>query len=308
MRVEIGTVLLAAAAALAAAAGPALEVSTAVSECRVGDRVAVRVAARGAGDLLWGEPQVTAGDDDRWAVSGGPRRLSGSRPPAWELVLVPMEVGELELPAVEVTVRDGDVSRTVGAGALPSVTVETVLPEAEDPEPAPLRAPLGVGGFPWEWVVPALVPTLVVAAVLAVWGRRIRGGASGGRPAAVPPLNELESLLDRLAGRVGREPCEGLCDQLAYGVRRYLQRQSEQPVMDMTSYEVRQLVRELQWPDDVQRGVPLVMSTADRVRFARRAADQGELRRVLEVARSAARSIEDERLRREAGRTEEAAT
>jgi hypothetical protein len=178
--------------------------------------------------------------------------------------------------------------------------VETVLPETEDPEPAPIRDPLGVSGFPWEWIVPAMVPALVVTALLAAWGRRLRSTDGSARRQPLPPLDELESLLDRLATRVGREPAEGLCDQLAHGVRLFLQRQSERPAVDMTSFEVRQLIREMEWPEPAQRGVPLVMSTVDRVRFARQPADDSELRDILTVARGAARCIEDDRRRREA--------
>jgi hypothetical protein len=76
-------------------------------------------------------------------------------------------------------------------------------------------------------------------------------------------------------------------------MRRYLQRQSMHPAADMTSYELRLLVRDLGWPDNARRLLPSVMSTADQVRFARVAAVDGDFRSALHSAREVARSIDD---------------
>jgi hypothetical protein len=173
------------------------------------------------------------------------------------------------------------------------VTVSSVLPEGDDPEAAPIRDPLGVEGFPWEWVVPLAVPMLLAAGLLAMWSRRWRRGDVAAARTEVSPLAELEALLDRLEARVGHEPNEGLCDQLAFGLRRYLQRQSDRPAEDMTSFELRGLIREMEWPDDAQRGVPTVTATVDRVRFGREPVDELELRRAVTTTRDLARSIDE---------------
>jgi hypothetical protein len=254
--------------------------------------VPVRVAGRGGGDALWGELEVSDGSGDRWAVAEGPRELAGTRPPAWELTLVPLETGDLELPSLQVALREGETSRQLSASSLPTVTVASVLPEEGDPEAAPIRDPLGVGGFPWEWVLPLAVPAMVMAVGLAMWSRRRRqpGALLPGRP--LPPLEELEKLLDRLETRVGHDPADGVYDRLAFALRHFVQRQCDHPAEDMTSFELRQLIRELGWPDEVQRGVPQVMATADRVRFGRAATDEGELRRALGTTRETARAID----------------
>jgi hypothetical protein len=210
------------------------------------------------------------------------------------MVMVPLAVGELELPPVTVSVRDQSGSRQVRSASSPVVSITSVLPEDEAPEPAPLRDPLGVGGFPWEWVVPLSVPMLVVVSLLAMLGRRMRGSHSvAGSPAEAPPLDELEAVLVRLEERVGCEPAEGICDRLAFALRHYLQRQSGRPAEDMTSFELRQLVRKLQWPDETRRGVLEVTATVDRVRFAREAADEHELRQALAIARTLARAVDE---------------
>lgn len=290
-------VVLAALVSVAAAsfAAPAeLEVAVSTTSPRIGDRVPVRVAARGGEDLMWGELSVGVEADGSWVVVDGPREISGASPPVWELVLAPMAVGELSLPVLSAGVRgtDGEVGEAVTA-ELPTVNVVSVLPTEEEAQPAPLRDPVGVSGFPWEWVLPAAMPVLGAALALVWWGsrRRMRGGVAG--VMVLAPFEELIALLDRLEGRIGREPGESICDRLAGGLRHYLERASSQPAEEMTSFELRLLARQQEWPEDVQRGIQAVMRVADRVRFGRFAADDSELRRAIETTRGVARCLED---------------
>jgi hypothetical protein len=256
---------------------------------------------------MWGELNVAESAEGPWALVDGPREVGGARPPAWEVVVVPLQVGDLVLPAMSVSAREaGGEAREVELAEPPSVTVESVLPEGDDVEPNPLRDPVGVGGFPWEWVLPVAVPLLGLALGLAWWSRRRQTGTAGAGVPEMPPLAELESLLERLGSRLGREPLEGVCDGLASGLRRYLARQSGEPAADMTSFELRLLARRCGWPEDVQRAIQEAMGVADRVRFARVAADEARLRRTLEEVREAARGI-DRRLAEEAAVAEEAA-
>ena len=286
--------ILAAACVGLAGEPPALEVTVPEAAVSVGDRVPVRVMARGGEDLMWGELEVGEGAEESWAVVDGPHELAGARPPAWELVLAPMEVGEIEMPAFNVIVRDaGGEAREISASDGPLVRVASVLPpgEGEEVQPAPLRDPLGVSGFPWEWVLPAAAPMLALAAALTWWGRRRKGveGTSAPPPA---PFDELESMLVKLETRVGREPAEGVCDRLAVGLRHYLERRCGEPAEEMTSFELRLLTRKLGWSEAIQRGVQSVMGTTDRVRFGRFPTDDQELRRAINTARDAAVEIE----------------
>jgi hypothetical protein len=281
-------------AALAGAADPvALELSVGSDPVRVGDRVPVRVAARGGEELLWGGLEVAAPPDGPWVVFDGPREIPGTRPPVWEVVLIPLEVGELALPSLTATVRNAEgVGSEVTADETPKVQVATVLPEGDEVEPVPLRDPVGASGFPWEWVLPLAVPVLAAVACLAWWHRRRK---SVGGPGAVPrlkPLAEFEALLDRLGARVGREPSEGVCDRLAAGMRRYLERQSGQPAEDMTSFELRLMARRLGWSEGVQRSLQEIMGVADSVRFGRLPVDEAGLRRVLDLALNLARDLD----------------
>ena len=287
-------VLISLVAGTAASAPAELEVVLSSQSARVGDHVAVRVAARGGEDLMWGELKIAVEAAGSWAVVEGPGEVAGARPPVWELVLAPMELGELELPAVAASVRaaDGEASE-IGAVELPSINVVSVLPAEEEAQPVPLRDPLGVGGFPWEWVLPMAMPILGLAAALAWWGRRRLTRDGVPTVPVLAPFDELAALLDRLDQRVGREPGEAICDRLAGGLRHYLERATTEPAEEMTSFELRLLARRQGWPDVVQRGIHSVMGIADRVRFGRVAADDGELRRAIETSRDVARCLED---------------
>ncbi len=297
MRTEISILLVLLAVTCGVAAEePTLDVMVSGDTFRVGDRVAIRVVARGGENLLWGELQLAADAEGRWALVEGPREIPEARPPAWEAVVAPLELGELELPSPLAVVRSDDgTTSEVSAAKLPAVTVVSVLPEEGDAEPQPLRDPVGVTGFPWEWVLP-LVALLLVPLVGVAWmvfgvSRRLLGQAVSGRP-VVSPLDEFEDLLSRLGDRIGREPSEGVCDRLASGLRHYLQRQCGEPAEDMTSFELRLLVRRLGWPEGIQRGIHGVMTTVDRVRFGRIPSDESEMRTILGTSAEAARAID----------------
>jgi hypothetical protein len=243
---------------------------------------------------MWGELRVAIEPAGSWAMVEGPRELTGAHPPVWELVLAPMATGELVLPVIAAGVRAGDGEASeIGAAESPTVNVISVLPEDQEAQPAPMRDPLGVSGFPWEWVLPLAVPVLGAAAAVAWWGRRRRRGRVAAVVTVLAPFDELSALLDRLDGRVGREPAESICDRLAGGLRRYLERISGEPAGEMTSFELRLLSRAQEWPDAVQRGIQAVMSVADRVRFGRFPADDLELRRAISSGRDVARCLEE---------------
>ena len=146
--------------------------------------------------------------------------------------------------------------------------------------------------------MPLSVPVLIAAAALAWWSRRRRPERARGEIPTQPPLAEIEALLDRLGERLGREPSEGICDRLAAGMRRYLERQSNQPAEEMTSFELRLLARRLGWSESVQRGIQEVMAVADSVRFGRVPTDETRLRRILDLARDVARDLDGQIARR----------
>jgi hypothetical protein len=281
------------AAGSVCAAQPSLDVSVPDGEVFIGDRVSVRVIARGGDDWMWGDLTVRVRPDGPWEVVEGPRPVSGARPPAWEVILAAMAVGEEALPEIEVTARPPDSEpQVVTPSQTHRITVASVLPADQEVEPAPLRDPVGVGGFPWEWVLPAAAAAAPLLALLAWWIMRRRSLETGDAAISLPPIDQLERLLERLMATVGREPAEGVCDRLAQGFRRYLERRSGEPALEMTSYELRGLARGNRWPETVQRSLQIIMATVDGVRFGRRRIPEAELVGAIEAAADVGRELE----------------
>ena len=288
----MAVILATAVAASAGAVEPSLEVAAPSGPVAVGDRVPVHVQAHGDGGM-WGELTVRVSPDGPWAVVDGPREIEGSRPPAWELILVPLKVEQLALPEMTTTLRSEDGAvRTVAPVAASSVNVASVLPPDQEVEPAPLRNPLGVHGFPWEWVVPILLVLIPALAIQHWWLRRRRDRSIEDETSHLPPLEQLEVLVRELSETLGVTPAEQVCDRLASGFRRYLERRTGEPALEMTSFELRVLARDRRWPEPVQRALHRVMQVADGVRFGRRILPVAELLQAITAALDGAGDLE----------------
>lgn len=287
-------VLIAFSATAVVAEEPSLELEASPTSVRVGDRVEVVASARGGDSgLLWGELTAALEPGGPWELVDGPVSVAGTRPPVWKLTLVPMALGDQALPSITVSARSADgEAAEIKSNPPATISVVSILTgEEDDQTPAPLRDPIGVRGFPWEWVLPitgVLLPLLVGVAWL--WRGRGRSGTAG--RVVMPPLAELEALVSDLEGRVGREPADGVCDRLAAGLRRYLERRTGEPAEEMTSFELRLLARDRGWPEATQRLVQRVMGLADGVRFGRDPSTDDELRGAIGRALDAARSVE----------------
>ena len=293
MRVGIVLGVAALAAASGLASEPTLEVSAPSTAVTVGDRVQLRVQARGGEQWLWGELTVAVTADGPWAVVDGPHEVAGADPPAWQLTLAPMKTGTLPLPELRASVRPPDgAPRAVTPAEGVSIEVASVLPAEGEAEPAPLRDPVGVHGLPWEWLVPILIVLIPALALQHWWLRRRRRAVVAEDGADLPPFKQLEELARSLEADLAGGPVELVCDRLAAGLRRYLERRTGEPAQEMTSFELRSLARRLAWPEAVQRGLHRVMQLVDSVRFGRRTASEGELRQAIGAAVEPARGLE----------------
>ncbi|MCD4750324.1 MAG: hypothetical protein K8R59_13210 [Thermoanaerobaculales bacterium] len=276
------------------ASDAALELRVSGETFEVGDPIAVRVQARGGEGSLWGDLSLQTQDQDSWAIITPPREVPGAEPPAWEVVLAPLKIGAMELPILVAGLRDdeGEVLEILSNEG-PSITVATVLAADDDGAPAPLHDPVGVHGFPWEWVLPLFLLLAPLVAVAALWWRRRRrAGADVLEAGALPPFEELQQLLEDLRARVGLLSAPEVCDRLAGGVRRYLERRTGEPAAEMTSHELRLLARRSNWPSEIQASLQSVTGVADGVRFGRRGVGDAELIAARETTLDVGRHLE----------------
>ena len=275
------------------AADASLEIRIPDHAVTVGDRVSVRVQAQGGDDGLWGDLALSPGFEKSWAVAEGPREIPRATPPAWEIILVPLALGDLELPKIEASLRDADGQVVnIAPSETSTITVASVLAPEDEGQPSPLRDPVGIVGFPWEWVAP-LLSILLPLLVLAAWWWRRRSGVNV--DAGVPrlaPIDELERLLGEVQDEIGRNPAEVVCDRLAFGIRRYLERRTGEPAAEMTSHELQILARQAGWPKNVQPGLLRLTGVADGVRFGRRSVADSDLVATAQVAGDIGRELE----------------
>jgi hypothetical protein len=223
----------------------------------------------------------------------GPRELAGARPPAWEVVLAPLAVGEQVVPEMSTTVRiGGEEPVTVPLSDRPQVEIASVLPPDGEADPAPLDDPVGARGFPWEWIAPALMLALPLAAGAWWLGRRTRAGDEDVEERR-SPREQLGDALAAVRDALGHEPSEITCDRLAEAVRTYLERRGGAPAREMTSFELRLLARGRGWPDSLQRDLASVLATVDGVRFGRRPVERSALVAAVDAAGSVADVLEE---------------
>jgi hypothetical protein len=271
----------------AAAAGPSLEVALEPSSCTIGDPVeatlVLRLDAADAGQPVafpaWGESWGELAVLESGAVERRPGSGGGVEH-RQRLRVAAYTVGAVEAPAVSVRV-----------GALPvrsepaRLEIRSVLPPGEpDPEPKPPADPRRLPLPAAFWIVAGLLAAGVVA---AIWRLRRRGPAAAA-PARLPPLEELERALGRLAAL---EPARGHAE-LSLALRRFLERSCEVPAPAWSTSELaRRLVRRELEGSLVQRGVRLLRDI-DAIKFARQPADGEALERRVGEAREVARTVE----------------
>jgi len=286
-------VLVLLAVGMLSASEPGLRVDVPGEPAAVGDRLSFLVQATGGEDGLWGQLKVA--EDEDWALVEAPVPVENSVSPSWELTLVPLKTGTIALPGISAGWRppDGEV-QTIEVEKGPEITVASVIPPDGDTEPAALKPPARVMGFPWEWVLPILVVILPVLFLgFLLWRIRSKKREHAAGKQVLPPYEEFRRALVETESALGKIPPEGVCDRLAFILRRYLERRSDHPAGEMTSSELRNLARELKWPAVVQTDLQKIMPLMDRVRFARRPTTEAELRQAIDTARGLARRLEE---------------
>ncbi len=224
---------------------------------------------------------------------------------AWRqsLVLAAFRPGSVPLPPREILVPTAE-GRSLRLTTPPDLALEvlSVLPETgeggagdggdEAPVPEPMEAKsmvaLPVGAAFW-WTAAAFTLALLAAGLL--YHRRRAAEATGGATRSeMPPAAELHRAL--ADARQADSPQQGLAG-VSRALRRYLGRRLAFPAVESTTTEVRRHLRRAATPPGMAARCGEILAACDLVKFARRPAVHGDVRRWAEAAAEVADGLED---------------
>jgi len=265
----------------------------------IGDPLRVRLTGsfpRGA--RLEGSPWD--GLSDQWSLRTArepARRTVGDSMEVWtqEADLAPFATGSLAigpLPIRIVLAQDTLVERS----DVLAVEVASVL--ADSSEMADLRdikPPIPLGSPRWPYAA-AAAALLALAAVAAWMIRRRRKREAEGPPLLAPweefrrALEDLESRRLPETGDWGRYTLE-----LGWTVRRYLERTFGEPVLEMTTGEVRGWLRGMDFSPVRESRMLRWLDRSDLIKFAKAVPTLGECRELMGEARDLVRDVETSR-------------
>ena len=285
-------------AAMAQTGAPAVSAAVAPAQMAVGDRarLTIEVEHDALASVAWPEPEALGPFEVLEQRVDEPRVEGGRAVSSAELVLTAFELGELEVPAVEVDVIDANGDRvTLGTEPSPVTVASVGLDESGD-----IRAIKGPLDIPLS--VLTLLPWLAGVVLLAGIGywlwRRSRGGVPDGilAPAAPPrPAHEIayeafrtleaERLPDRgeiktfhirasdivrayVEGRFGVDALEMTTGEVLDGLRG--QDVDEEPLLDfrrlLERCDLVKFAKDRPAPERCREVIPLGRSLVDRTR------------------------------------------
>jgi hypothetical protein len=198
-------------------------------------------------------------------------------------VVAAFEPGILEIPALQVTVGEGDDAVSLSSEAR-EIEVRSVLEEGDE-DLADIKPPAFLPGT-LRWLRWALGGgALLLAALLLLWWWRRRHGraAAGATAPQVPPLppdEEALRALDHLLARRHLE--EGRVKEfhveLAEIAKRYLWRRFAVPTAERTTFEVLRDARAVPLDGWVTDRAASILHACDAVKFARHRPPSGPSR------------------------------
>ncbi|MDX1393042.1 MAG: hypothetical protein R3195_01580 [Gemmatimonadota bacterium] len=272
------------------------------TEIRVGDRLdGTIVVEHAAGQTVVWPDSLDIGPFEVLSFSAGPPRRDGDRAVSTAtLTVTAFELGELDLPPIELTLRDtGGEETTVSTDPFAVGVVSVGLDEGAD-----IRDVKGPRGIARDWL--ALWPWALLAAILgALAWRALSRRGRGGRQVEVrevqvraPGEIALEEL-DRLeAGPLlERGEVKEFHIEISAIVRTYIERRFGVEALEMTTGE---LLDALERPVDRDRGVGrppdavpdalrdelrVFLVRCDLVKFAKRRPSADESRELFPSAR-----------------------
>ena len=296
LRNALAAVLLAAAALAAPAAGqsaaPAVSAALEPARIAVGDRarLAVEVEHDAGASVAWPAPE-TLGPFEVLERRIDEPRVEGERAVSRAVfVLTAFELGELEVPAVEIDVLGADGgTRTVAAGPRALTVASVGLDEGGGIRAikGPLDLPLDVAALlPW------LAGVVLLAGIAYWWWRRRRGRAPEDAPApAAPPRPPHELAYEAFrALEAERLPDRGEIKafhvRASDVVRVYVGGRFGVDAPEMTTGEVLDGLRVRGVDEEVLDDFRRLLERCDLVKFARDRPALERCREVLPLGRS----------------------
>jgi hypothetical protein len=232
-------------------------------------------------DGSWSGPEAV-GEGERWSWSGA---------------VVSYRTGELELPAVRITVEDESGERHEARSEPVPVTILSVLDSevngAEQVEIADLKAPASIPADYRALLTAAGILLALLLAAAALWWLHRRYAA---RLAAVPapddPFHrtpphewvyaELQKLLERRLAEQGQVTL--FFAEIAWIVKRYLGGRYRVELMERTTAEVPPRLRQAGALSDATEAVAELLGRCDMVKFAKRVPVSDDCRTAIEAA------------------------
>lgn len=290
------------------------EVSAKASKTRltVGERFEVEVRARGPQGTAWTFPPE-AGDDkvELRAKPGVTSTNANARRESRSYQAAVFAVGEVAVPSIKVGYRLSDGSQgELETEPIPLRIVSVLPKDPQDRKLVDIRDPLGLSigrAFYVALVVVAMLAVAGAVAALWAWWRRRRRAA---RETALvqPPDVEALAALDALLGStlIGRNTLRPFYIALAGIAKRYLERRLTAPVLEMTTTEMVDFLRQHPAADPFADALRDLASAADQVKFAQGLGQRAEAERHSRAVREVVLGLEA-RLRPQPGSQEKVA-
>ena len=262
------------------------------NEAHVGDAVELRIAAVHRTDVTVNLPaHPELGKLTLLGISQSQKDLrNGRKQTEFVLRVAAYELGDLEVPAVDVVAVGPDRSvYAIATGPLP-LRIRSLLANQPDPQPKPEAPPVRVmeRDLRLVWLGAGIVAAGLIAAATLWIRRRLAARARRARPAAPPEpphvvaLRRLAEL--RASDLLERGDAEEFYLRLSLAVRDYLGGRYGFDALDMTTFEIRGALQRAQAPGLGLAEVEGFLSGCDLVKFARERPDNDVGRGALDEA------------------------
>jgi hypothetical protein len=246
----------------------------------VGDRTVVTLEltlpSAGQGEPRFPSWGKTWGDAEVVGVGPVERSGGGSGETTFRqrITVAAFRTGRVPLPPVAVIVPRSGGGRAISTPPGLALQVASVIPG--DPKKATPKPPAAPRSLPWGrrfWWTFAGMSALAVALGIGVFARRRVAEIAA---AALPPLEELERELTRIAAGLGAVEGAGaparVAAALSSALRRYLGRELTFPALESTTTEIQRRLRADQTPEGISRTGIDLLRRLDRIKFSRREA------------------------------------